>query len=586
MRFQGFIGPTYTLQSVNVDCQRCINLYPEIDEQQTGAEMEVASLVSTPGLRTLATLPTGPVRGVFTDSLGNLWAVGGNRLYQVSNLWAVTLVGTLNTSEGPVSFCDNGIQVVLVDGPYGYSWTIGLASAASTATTTTSGQEVVLTASSASTQVFVGTLPADVKLPDVTTLYDGFVLTIINQSSQPLPVITSGQHLIQTMAQNTQLYLTCSNTLLGTGTESWTWTYSTGIFDQGVLYSFAVITDPNFQGATQVTFLDGYFIFNTPGSKEFYLSPLNAVTPFSGLDVATKEGRPDLLLGVLALQENLYLFGASSTEIWYDAGAATFPLARVPGSVLEIGCISAFSIAKINNIVFWLGRDQNGRGIVYSAQGLQPQRISTFSVEHEIATLGDLSGARAWTYQQSGHSFYCLNLPGAETTWVYDVSTNLWHERMYLSNGQFTRHLSDCQALAFDTNIVGDYSSGNIYALDLTVFTDNGNAILRERTAPHITKDMNRIFHSQFQLDVETGVGVDGGTQGTDPQAMLQWSNDHGHSWSNEHWTSIGAIGARLSRVIWRRLGHARDRVYRVRISDPVKVTLLGAEIDIEEGAA
>lgn len=478
MRFPGFIGPSYTLQSVAYDCQRAVNLYLETDEMGTGKEGEPAALVGTPGLKLLVTLPTGPLRGVYTDTSGQLWAVGGNTLYSVSSLWVATSVGTLNTSIGAVSMADNGLEVVCVDGAYGYSWTIG-----------------------------------------------------------------------------------------------------TGA-------SFAQITDVNFLGADQVSFMDGYLIFNKPNSNEFYLSPLNAVTPFNALDIYTAESSPDTIVGQIVDQEYLYVLGSQSLEVWYDAGGAVgSTFARVQGTVQEIGLMAAFTLTKIQSTVFWLGQDTNGRGIVYMAQGFQPQRISTLAIEKVIAGLGDVSGARAFTYSQAGHAFYCLNLPGAESTWVYDLRSGQWHERAILASGAYQRSPADCHAYAYSTNVVGDYSSGNIYALDPATYTYNGTPIIRERTAPHLSKDMSRIFHNAFQLDMEMGVGLDGSAQGTDPQVMLQWSNDGGKTWSNERWASAGKLGAYLTRVIFRRLGQSRDRVYRVRISDPVKVTLIGAEIDIEQGA-
>lgn len=478
MRFTGFIGPSYTVQSLNVDCQRCVNLYPEIDEAGTGNEGEVASLVSTPGLRLLVALPTSPVRGVFFDSTGQLWAVGGNKIYQISSSWVATVLGTLVTATGPVSFSDNGAQAVLVDGANGYYWNL----------------------------------------------------------SQP--------------------------------------------------NSFSLISDPSFYGANSVTFMDGYLIFNKPYSNEFYLTGLNQVVPFNGLDIASAEADPENLVGLIALQENLYLFSRTHLEVWYDSGNNAFPFTRVQGAVIEVGCASAATISYIQTSVFWLGRDKNGQGVVYTIQGLQPQRISTYAIENELEGL-DLSLSRSWTYQQSGHFFYCLNIPNSNTTWVYDTTIGLWHERTFLSpTGVYLRHLVDCHTFAFNTNVGGDYSSGNIYALDQTVFTDNGNPIKRERTAPHLSKDLNRIFHSRFWLDMECGLGLDGSVQGTNPQVMLQWSNDFAHTWSNEHWLSAGPIGARKTRVNWRRLGAARDRVYRIQITDPIKVTLLGAELEMTLGSS
>lgn len=586
MRFTGFIGPSYTLQSVNVDCQRCINLYPEIDEIGTGKEGEVASLVSTPGLRLLATLPTGPVRGVFSDSSGQLWVAAGNIIYQISSVWGATVVGKLNTSSGPVNFEDNGSQLVAVDGPYGYSWAFGLSGTkvpGGFTTTVTSSTTLVLTAGSTYQQFFTGTAAQTVTLPVAsnTNLFPGQGWNFVNLSSGIITVQTSGAVTLATAAPNTQLTVSYTNTATDLGIASW---LSASIPAQS--NTFGQITDTSFLGATHVAFMDSYFIFNKPGSQQFYLSPLNAVTPFNGLDVGTAEAQPDDLVGLIELQELIYLFSEKHIEVFHDSGNNNFPFQRVAGAVIEIGCAAAYSIAKIGNAVFWLGQDKNGRGIVYTAQAMIPQRISTYAIESEIEGLGDVSGARSWVYQQAGHTFYCLNLPGANTTWVFDTSTSLWHERAFLAGGAYQRHIADCHAFAYNTNVVGDYSSGNLYALDQAVFTDNGNPKRWERAAPHISKDMNRIFHSAFQLDLEAGVGTSGTGQGVNPQAVLQWSNDAGHSWSNEHWAPIGAIGARKSRTIWRRLGQARDRVYKVWGTDPVKITLLGAELEMEQGAS
>jgi hypothetical protein len=65
-------------------------------------------------------------------------------------------------------------------------------------------------------------------------------------------------------------------------------------------------------------------------------------------------------------------------------------------------------------------------------------------------------------------------------------------------------------------------------------------------------------------------------------QAMLRWSDDGGHTWSNEHLASMGKLGEYGKRVIWRRLGMTtklRDRVYEISGTDPVKIAIMGAEL-------
>jgi len=93
--------------------------------------------------------------------------------------------------------------------------------------------------------------------------------------------------------------------------------------------------------------------------------------------------------------------------------------------------------------------------------------------------------------------------------------------------------------------------------------------------------NLKRTAQHAMQLDCESGVGLNLG-QGSDPQVMLRWSDDGGHTWSNEHWVSMGKIGGYGRRAIWRRLGMTqklRDRVYEVSGSDPVKVSIIGAEL-------
>ena len=70
----------------------------------------------------------------------------------------------------------------------------------------------------------------------------------------------------------------------------------------------------------------------------------------------------------------------------------------------------------------------------------------------------------------------------------------------------------------------------------------------------------------------------------TNPQAMLRWSNDGGSTWSNEHWTGIGRIGKYTNRAMWRRLGTARDRIFEVVVTDPVKCVIVSANLKASGG--
>ena len=539
------LGSSYVARSVNAADARMVNLFPEVISE---GGKEPAFLNRAPGLKFLANMGDGPIRGLWQFG-GYGYAVSGEVLYKIDSLWNVFPLGTVSGSSGPVSMSDNGTQLfVACNGP--------------------------------------------------SFIYNSLTL------------------------------------------------------------QFKQIDDPDFPGAVTVGYLDGYFVFNEPNSQRIWITSLQDGTSIDPLDFASAEGSPDGLVSILVDHREAWLFGTNSVEVWYDSGAADFPLSPVQGAFNEVGCIAAFSVAKLDNGIFWLGADARGKGIVYRANGYTAQRVSTHAVEWQIQQYGNLSDAVAYTYQQDGHPFYVLIFPSANTTWVYDVATSLWHERAAFINGSFTRHRSNCQ-MAFNGEIVvGDHELGNIYAYDLDVFTDNGavQKWLRSwRALPTGTNDLKRSAQHSLQLDAETGAissniastpvltdvsvaneklltesgdvlvwetsgpeslltesgdvivqengdsmyydgapSVVGGailiqkalitSIATDPQVMLRWSDDGGHTWSNEHWRSMGLTGQWGRRVIWRRLGMTlklRDRVYEVSGTDQVKIAIMGAELNM-----
>jgi hypothetical protein len=350
--------------------------------------------------------------------------------------------------------------------------------------------------------------------------------------------------------------------------------------------AFAQITDTDYPGAVTVSYVDGYFVFNEPNSQKIWATALFDGTSIDPLDFASAEGSPDDVVGIIADHREVWVFGTDSVEVWYNSGDPDFPFSRIQGAFNELGCASAYSIAKMDNGLFWLGEDSRGKGIVYRANGYTGQRISTHAVEWQIQQYGDISDAIGYTYQQDGHSFYVLVFPSANATWVYDVATQAWHERAGFNNGSFTRHRGNCQVFFNNEVLVGDYQNGKIYAFDLNVYADDGQPqkwLRSWRALPTGQNNLKRTAHHTLQLDIEAGVGLVTG-QGSDPEVMLRWSDDGGHTWSNEHWVKIGKIGEYGRRAIWRRLGMTqklRDRVYEVSATDPVKVAIMGAELTV-----
>ena len=534
------LGSAYTARSVNAADSRMVNLFPEVVPE---GGKQPAFLQRAPGLALQATIGNGPIRGLWAHG-AYFYVVSGSTFYQVSSTFAATAKGFV-AGSGPVSMADNGTQLFIAANMNGY---------------------------------------------------------IYNFATD----------------------------------------------------AFGAITDPDFPGASVVDYLDGYFVFIQPNSQKIWVTSLLDGASIDPLDFASAEGDPDNIVSMIADHREVWLFGDNSTEVWYNAGTPDFPLSRIQGAYNELGCAARYSVAKMNNQIYWLGRDFRGQGIVYVANGYQGQRVSTHAVEWQIQQYGTMSDAVAFTYQQDGHFFYVLTFPSANKTWVYDAATGAWHERAGWRSGAWSRYRPSTQAFYANQNLVGDYANGNIYALDMDTYAYDGDEqrwLRSWRALPTGENTLRRTAQHTLQLDCETGVGLAqypayasedltaengfillaeytqndlvtesgevmtteandnfqtladvpdyptpfvppmyltttsyAAAPGYDPQVMLRWSDDGGHTWSREHWRSMGKIGQYGYRTIWRRLGMTqklRDRVYEVSGTDPVKIAIMGAELQV-----
>lgn len=353
--------------------------------------------------------------------------------------------------------------------------------------------------------------------------------------------------------------------------------------------TIAAITSEGFPaGVKRATYQDGYFIVTgKAGSQSFWINQ----TPYDGatwdaLDFASAEGSPDNTIGCISDHRELWLFGSNSAEIWMNTGSSDFPFQRSGNTFIEHGCAAAGTICKADNTVFWLGADDKGAGTVWRAQGYTPVRISTHAIETALAGV-ELSDAFAFTYQQEGHIFYVLTLPTANQTWAYDVASQQWHQLAWRnpSTGALNRWRANCFVYFNGEHLVGDFENGNIYALDLDINTDDGDPILRLRRTVTTEKLQARLFYSTLIVDMETGVGTATG-QGANPLLMMRYSNDGGHTWSNEKTATVGKTGEYSARAKFNRLGSGRNRVWEISMTDPVKFAVFGAIIEGDEGTS
>ena len=360
----------------------------------------------------------------------------------------------------------------------------------------------------------------------------------------------------------------------GQATQGYVFTLSTD--------TFTTITDLDFYGADTVAYIGSYFVLNRPDTAQFYQSAQNDGLTYNGIDISTADAGPDLLQGVYSDTRNLWLIGTESTEVWFNSGAPVgVSFDRIDGAILPAGAVNPHAVAVLGQIVAWMGTTRDGTVTVFRGETNTLNRIATHAVEFSISGWGALDTVRAYAYEQEGHQFFVWTHPNG--TWVFDAATGIWSEwESYDDLDVLGRHRVCCHTVGFDMHLGGDYNDGRIYEMDLDTYTDDGDPIVRQRRLPVLADGRRWVRHIQLEVDFERGVGLDGAPpEGVDPTITMQYSDDHGKTWSDERDAAMGALGAYETRAIWRRLGRSRNRVYEITITDPVKVSLIGAEIEL-----
>lgn len=329
---------------------------------------------------------------------------------------------------------------------------------------------------------------------------DKFLEILIDGTSTLYGTLTTRFGAV-TFAENVNLSSNTNQIILIDGTNGYVFALSTNTFTQ--------ISDADYSAGTHVIYKDGFFIQNVSGTNTFIFSDLYDGLSWDAANFYAAEANADNVDAIGKINNEIWVFGGKSVEIWYSTGDSNDPFARVNNAFIDIGIKAKNSVATINNTIFWLGANSQGSNIVWMSNSYAPQRISTHSIEYLIGKMPFTDDAIGYCYQQEGHYFYVLSFQSGNKTIVYDMSTGLWHERGYynVSTGDNDRHPGICHSFWSGKNMVGDYRNGKIYYYDLDYFTDDGNIIKRWRTGPHYHKDRRRLFFKEFEIDLERGVG-------------------------------------------------------------------------------
>lgn len=362
------------------------------------------------------------------------------------------------------------------------------------------------------------------------------------------------------------------------------------VTENGAFNLFTGSAPTNFADAdlpqpNSVAELNGYFLF-TIGDGRIFATGLNAVTVSSSA-YTTEQSLGGLLRGVTFGSE-FFAFGAEGIGVYHDIGASPFPLERrtdtIKKGIAGTHAVAGWEPGWVNQLL-WVGDD----GIVYRMDGYTPVPVSNEDVTRDIAAaLKDGLGAdlEASVYMVGKHAFWSLTNPG-EWTWDYNVTTQNWNERKSYSRDDWRASRA---IRAFNRWITGDRENGLLYDIDETYYREGNDALIFQMESGIVAAFPARMGSPRADFDITAGVGMAAGEDPiqTTPKVKIEWSDDGGYSWSNPVTRDIGAEGEgdALPYVLRTGLIKSKGRRFRLTISDPVHVSVMGGQMVAQQRAA
>jgi len=535
-----FVGGAYKGRSTNLNAQVCQNWYPVIDNQDGKS---VLALMGTPGLKSWKDLSDA------RESRGSikwddcLFVVIGNTMYKITTAGVAADVGTLGTATGRVYMAGGTTHLMIVDGTDGYYQISG-------AVALTTIVDVDFPASPTSCAYLDGFFIVSESGSDSVyksasedaSSWAGLDFASAEESPDDVTLIHAyKRHLMLYGVETIEVFY-------NTGDASFPFTRVAGaVIPVGIGAAASVASGPE-----GMFFLDNNFQVRTwQGYETRVISPqqidyqIRAYTTKSDAVgyTYTQEGHSFYVL-TFPTDSKTWCFDVT-TQMWHTRSS---------------GLAGARHLSDWHQ--WFAGKNLVGGhadGIIY---------------ELDLGTYADngaaLKSIRAAQVVQAGQK-------------------ELFHNRLQIDFeagvGLATGLGTGTAVLAADTvasvTIVG---GGTGYSTAPRVqFSGGGGsgAVATTTLTAGVITGVTIVSGGSGYTSAPTVTFI-GGT--SDPQAMLDWSDDGGHTWSNEHWASMGVIGDYTARVIWRRLGRSRNRIYRLSITDPVKRVIMGAHLEAEVG--
>lgn len=324
-----------------------------------------------------------------------------------------------------------------------------------------------------------------------------------------------------------------------------------------------------------VAFQDTYFIAADGRTNQWRLSDNNNGNswPADAQHVGSLQTKPTNTVACVPLDRQLFIFGQTVAEPWYDVGATLFPYQRSNFYNVDFGCISPETIATGFSKLVWLAsNEKSGYAIMYS-QGGVPQKISNDGLDFLFARLTNPQDSFGYLFRLDGHEYYVLTFRTDNLTYAYDFNTQMFFT---LTDENLNHHIAKRVTFFNNKNYFVSFVDGNLYEMSSDFNTYDGKTIPRSRIiTPKRLPNSDRFIVPNISLTLEEGV------ENAVQKALLSLSRDSGESWGNVMATKLNPYGKRESYLQFWQLGMGNDMTYKFTFWGNSRFVIIGGTMSI-----
>ena len=232
----------------------------------------------------------------------------------------------------------------------------------------------------------------------------------------------------------------------------------------------------NITGGFSIDFHPGYLSFQngrlmtaatnaTTGATSWRLSDFNNALswPDDAQHVGVLQSKPDSVQAAVPFPGRgnmLFLFGKTVVEQWIDVGNPLFPYIRSSNFNVDYGCLNPATIAGLENLVVWLGgNEQSGPIIMYSTGG-SAQKLSNDGIDFKFSQLLNPENSFGFLFKQDGHLIYQITFFDDNLTYIYDFNT----QKFFTATDENLNHHIARKVIFFNNKYYFvAFNDGNLY---------------------------------------------------------------------------------------------------------------------------